>query len=150
MDEIITIDSNHIVALFNPDEAALRKAASAGVRSVVNFRTSDERGGLSLSDERRAAEAAGLNYLHHPVSADALDDQLVDDFRRSLDDLPQPVLLHCGSGKRAGALTLMTMAAERGLDGNAAIEMGRERGLDLSQEKIGQFVKDYADRKANV
>ena len=150
MDKIITLDSNHVVALFAPDEAALRKAASAGVRSVVNFRTSDEKTDLSLADERRVAEAAGLNYLHHPVSAEALDDGLVDDFRRSLDDLPQPVLLHCASGKRAGAMTLMTLAAERGLDGEAAIDMGRERGLDLSQEKIGQFVKDYADRKANV
>ncbi len=150
MDKIITIDSNHVVALFAPDEAALRKAASSGVRSVVNFRTSDEKTHLSLHDERRVAEAAGLNYLHHPVSADALDDALVDDFRRSLDDLPQPVLLHCASGKRAGAMALMTLAAENGLDGDAALDLGRARGLDLSQEKIGQFVKDYADRKANV
>lgn len=150
MDEIITIGSNHVVALFTPDEAALRKAASVGFRSVVNFRTADEKGGLSLPDESRVAEAAGLNYLHHPVSADALDDELVDDFRRSLDDLPQPVLLHCASGKRAGAMALMMLAAENGLDGDAVLDLGRERGLDLSQEKIAPFVKDYADRKANV
>lgn len=150
MDQIITIDSNHIVTLFAPDEAALRKAASSGIRSIVNFRTSDEKGGLSLPDERRVAEAAGLNYLHHLVTVDTLDDELVDDFRRSLIDLPQPVLFHCASGKRAGAMTLMALAADRGLDGEATIDMGRQRGLDLSQEKIGQFVTDYADRKSNV
>lgn len=45
-------------------------------------------------------------------------------------------------------MTLMALAANRGIDGDAAIDMGRESGLDLSQEKIGQFVKDYADRKS--
>ncbi|SLN73833.1 hypothetical protein LOS8367_03753 [Limimaricola soesokkakensis] len=74
----------------------------------------------------------------------------MDDFRRSLDDLPQPVLLHCASGKRAGAMTLMALAAEQGLDGEAAIAKGRAAGVDLTQEKIGQFVKDYADRKSGA
>ena len=76
MDRIATIDGNHIVALFTPDEAALRDAASADMKSVVNFRASDEKGGLSLEDERRVAEAAGLNYLHHPVTQETLSADL--------------------------------------------------------------------------
>ncbi|MGX9857526.1 beta-lactamase hydrolase domain-containing protein (plasmid) [Limimaricola variabilis] len=148
MDNVVEIDSNHGIARFAPDEAALRKAAEEGYRSVVNFRTTDEKQEVAPDEERRIVEETGLSYLHHPVSPDALDDELVDDFRRSLDDLPQPVLLHCASGKRAGAMTLMALAADRGIDGEAAIEMGREKGLDLSQEKIGQFAKDYADRKS--
>lgn len=146
MDKIATIDSNHIVALFNPDEGALRKAASAGMKSLVNFRAADDKG-LSPKEERRVAEAAGLNYLHFPVTADGLSDELVDEFRRSLDDLPQPVFLHCTSGKRAGAMTIMALADDKGWDGATALEEGRKRGLDLSQEKIGGFVKDHADRK---
>ena len=147
MDNIATIDSNHIVALFNPDEAALRKAATSGMRSLVNFRTSGEKG-LSLEEERRIADAAGLNYLHVPVSGDSLDAVQVDEFRRALDDLPQPVFLHCASGKRAAAMTLMALAADKGWDGDAALAEGRRRGIDLSEESIGQFVKSYADRKS--
>ncbi|WP_370282509.1 beta-lactamase hydrolase domain-containing protein [Pseudooceanicola sp.] len=150
MTQIVTIDSNHIVALFAPDEAALRQAASAGTRSVVNFRAADEAGGLSLPDERRVAERAGLNYLHHPVTAAELDDDNVDDFRRSLDDLPQPVFLHCASGKLAGAMALMAVAAENGWDGATALATGRDRGLDLSEDEIGTFVRAYADRKAGL
>jgi len=116
--------------------------------SVVDFRTADEKGGLSLQDERRVAERAGLSYLHYPVTAAELDAVGVDSFRRSLDDLPQPVFLHCGSGKRAGAMALMAIAADKGWDGGTALAEGRKRGLDLSEEDIGRFVKAYADRKA--
>lgn len=150
MDNTVTIDSQHSVARFAPDEAGLRQAAEQGFRSVVNFRTADEKQEVTPDEERRIAEEAGLAYLHHPVSPEALDDALVDEFRRSLGDLPQPVLLHCASGKRAGAMTLMALAAEKGLDGDAAIEKGRESGLDLSQEQIGQFVRTYADRKSGA
>ncbi|MBD3624577.1 MAG: hypothetical protein HUJ24_04200 [Rhodobacteraceae bacterium] len=148
MDHGVNLDTTHSVARFAPDAAALRHAADLGFRSVVNVRTSDEQHTITPDTERRIAGDAGLAYLHHPVAPDALDDALVDDFRRKLSDLPQPVLHHCASGKRAGAMTLMALAAAQGLEGEAAIARGRERGLDLSQDKIGQFVKDYADRKS--
>jgi uncharacterized protein (TIGR01244 family) len=146
--KIATIDPRHNVALFTPEEAALKQAASAGMKSVVNFRASGEKGGLELDEERVVAERLGLNYLHHPVTADGLDAESVDEFRRSLDDLPQPVFLHCSSGKRAGAMTLMALAADKGWDGETALQEGKTRGIDLTEEKIGQFVKSYVDDKA--
>ncbi len=148
--KIATIDSNHTVALFSPEPEALQQAASRGMKSVVNFRASGEKGGLSPEEEHQQAERLGLNYLHHPVTSDSLDTALVDDFRRSLDDLPQPVFLHCASGKRAGAMTLMALAADKGWDGDTALQEGKARGIDLTEEKIGQFVKSYADEKAGV
>ncbi|WP_417524069.1 beta-lactamase hydrolase domain-containing protein [Marinovum sp.] len=150
MDKIATLSPNHTVALFTPDEAALRQVADAGNMTVVNFRDAGEKGGLSPEEERRVAEAAGLNYLHFPMTAETLNPERVDEFRRTLDDLPQPVFLHCASGKRAGAMTLMALAADRGLDGEAALKLGQDHGLDLTEEKIGQFVKSYADEKAGV
>jgi uncharacterized protein (TIGR01244 family) len=148
--KIATIDPNHTVALFTPETDTLKQAASAGAKSLVNFRADGEKGGLTPDEEREQAERLGLNYLHHPVTADSLDAALVDDFRRSLDDLPQPVFLHCASGKRAGAMTLMALAADKGWDGETALQEGKARGIDLTEEKIGQFVKSYADDKANA
>ncbi|SDG48249.1 beta-lactamase hydrolase domain-containing protein [Sulfitobacter delicatus] len=148
--KIATIDPNHTVALFTPETGTLKQAASAGAKSLVNFRADGEKGGLTPDEEREQAERLGLNYLHHPVTADSLDAALVDDFRRSLDDLPQPVFLHCASGKRAGAMTLMALAADKGWDGDTALQEGKARGIDLTEEKIGQFVKSYADEKANA
>ncbi|MFW8637450.1 beta-lactamase hydrolase domain-containing protein [Cribrihabitans pelagius] len=148
--KIATIDPNHTVALFTPKTETLKQAASAGAKSLVNFRAEGEKGGLTPEEERQQAEHLGLNYLHHPVTTDSLDAALVDDFRRALDDLPQPVFLHCASGKRAGAMTLMALAADKGWDGETALQEGKARGVDLTEEKIGQFVKSYADDKANA
>ncbi len=150
MDNVVKIDNNYSVARFAPDQVTLRQAAEQGFRSVVNFRTAEEKQEVTPETERRIAEEAGLIYLHHPVSPDALDDALVDEFQQKLSGLPTPVLLHCSSGKRAGAMTLMAIGAEEGLDGDAVLAKGRENGLDLSGEKIGQFVKDYADRKSRA
>ncbi|MEI4264202.1 beta-lactamase hydrolase domain-containing protein [Roseovarius sp. D0-M9] len=148
--KIATLDPTHTVALFIPDVGTLEQAASAGAKTIVNFRASGEEGGISPEEEHQQTERLGLNYLHHPVTADSLDAALVDDFRRSLDDLPQPVFLHCASGKRAGAMTLMALAADKGWDGNTALQEGKARGIDLTEETIGQFVKSYADDKAGV
>ncbi|MBY6055437.1 beta-lactamase hydrolase domain-containing protein [Leisingera daeponensis] len=148
--KIATIDPNHTVALFMPETETLRQVASAGAKSLVNFRDDGEKGGMAPEEERQQAERLGLNYLHHPVTADSLDAALVDDFRRSLDDLPQPVFLHCASGRRAGAMTLMALATVKGWDGETALQEGKARGIDLTEEKIGQFVKSYADEKANA
>ncbi len=136
------------MALFTPDSGTLEQAGSAGAKTVVNFRAEGEKDGLTPDQERQQAEKLGLNYLHHPVTADSLDAALVDDFRRSLDDLLQPVFLHCASGKRAGAMTLMALAADKGWDGDTALQEGKARGIDLTEEKIGEFVKSYADEKA--
>ena len=150
MQNTVDIDSDHTVARFAPDAEALQHATQQGYRSVVNFKTDAEKQDVSPEEEKQLAEEAGLVYLHHPVAPDALDKALVDAFRNKLADLPRPVLLHCASGKRAGAMTLMAISATRGLDGDAALALGRAQGLDLTGEQIGQFVKTYADDKAGA
>lgn len=148
MDNVINIDSNLSVARFAPCSADLKKAAEQGFMSIVNFRTSEEKQEVQPGEEQRLAERAGLTYLHHPVSVETLDDVTVDIFRHRLAKLPTPVLLHCASGKRAGAMALMARAVEDGLTVEEAIALGQKYGLDLSEEKIGAFVKSYADRNA--
>ena len=146
--KIATIDPSHNVALFLPDAKTLEQAASAGMKTVVNFRAAHEKGGLDPDAEGLVAEKLGLNYLHHPVAPEDLSPETVDEFRRALDDLPQPVFLHCASGKRAGAMTLMALAADKGWDGDTALQEGKARGIDLAEDGIGQFIKSYADSKA--
>ncbi|MEQ3624203.1 MAG: sulfur transferase domain-containing protein [Celeribacter sp.] len=148
MQNTVDIDSDHTVARFAPDADTLQDAARQGYRSIVNFKTDVEKQDVTPAEEKRLAEDAGLAYLHHPVAPEALDGELVDAFRRKLADLPRPVLLHCASGKRAGAMTLMAIGATRGLDGDETLELGKQQGLDLTDEQIGQFVKSYANGKA--
>ncbi|MGJ8545557.1 MAG: beta-lactamase hydrolase domain-containing protein [Sulfitobacter sp.] len=150
MENTVKINANYQVAKFAPDASALRQAAAEGFRSVVNFRTAQEQPDLAPDEEGKIAAQAGVSYLHYPVAPDALDHELVEGFRHKLADLPTPILFHCASGKRAGAMVLMALAANEGLDGEAVIAKGQAQGLELSQEKIGNFVKSYADRYAKT
>lgn len=113
MQDVVQINERFTVAKFAPDPEQLRQASQEGFRSVVNMRTADEKG-HDPHEEARAAEEAGLSYLHHPVSGDRLSDEVVDTFRRKANELPAPVLVHCASGKRSGAMVMMHLAAEQG------------------------------------
>jgi protein tyrosine phosphatase (PTP) superfamily phosphohydrolase (DUF442 family) len=53
MDNVIKVDSNYSVALFAPDQAALRQAAEAGFRTIVNFRAAEEKQDVSPAEEHR-------------------------------------------------------------------------------------------------
>ncbi|EAR51068.1 hypothetical protein OG2516_04199 [Oceanicola granulosus HTCC2516] len=147
MDNVVTLDPRFTVATFAPDQAALAQAQKDGFRAVVNLRTASEKPEIAPDEEERIAREAGLAYLHHPTAADGLDAAHVDEFRRHLASLPDPVLVHCASGKRAGALTLMALGAENGWSGDEALAHGRQAGLDLANEQIGGFVSRYLDDK---
>ena len=144
MKDIVRIDEDLAVAKFAPDRDAIRGIADAGFRSVVNNRTDNERQDLPPFEEGGAVAEAGMDYHHHPVAGDALDDFVVDSFREKLPGLPKPVLVHCGSGKRSGAMVMMHVASEQGMSGDEALRKAREAGIDLGN--IADFVRDYVER----
>jgi uncharacterized protein (TIGR01244 family) len=146
MEATIRIDDRFTVARFAPDREALRQAAREGFRSVVNLRTADEKQELRPDEEGRLAEQAGLAYLHHPVSGEGLADEVVDGFRRKVADLPAPVLVHCASGKRSGALVMMHLASEQGWSGEQVLERAESMGFECDTPQLEAFVKSYVDR----
>lgn len=91
------------------------------------------------------AEEAGLTYLHYPVAGDKLSEDLVDDFRQKVETLPAPVLVHCASGKRSGAMVMMHLGADQGMTGDEAIEKAGAMGLECGPE-LEHFVRGYVDR----
>jgi uncharacterized protein (TIGR01244 family) len=78
--------------------AALKQA---GYHSIVNLRAESE-SGANVAEERKAAEAEGLRYIHLPFSNAAPDASKLDEFLAAV-VLPenQPMMLHCASGGRA-------------------------------------------------
>ena len=109
-----------------PNQAALSAAAAAGYRSVIDLRAPNEDRGL---DEKAAVENLGMSYVNLPVdgttgvsyaNASALD--------KLLAEAPKPVLVHCASGNRVGAL-LALRAKAHGADDDAALKLGVATGL---------------------
>ena len=146
MENTIRMSDAYVVARFEPTRETFEQIAGEGFRSVVSLQTTGEDQKLPIEDERRTAEAAGLAFYHQPVSGHSLDDAAVDRFREALGRLPRPILLHCASGKRSGAMTMMHLASEQGMTGDEAIERAEEMGFECDTPELEAFVKDYVDR----
>ena len=110
-----------------PSAAQFATAAAAGYKSVIDLRTPAESRGLE--DEKAAVEKLGMTYINLPVdgaggvsyaNAAALDELL--------GKAAHPVLIHCSSGNRAGAL-LALRAKLRGADNEAALALGIAGGV---------------------
>jgi len=105
-----------VVTAGQPDEAALRDLAKDGFVAVIDLRGPDEDRGL---DERKSVEALGMNYISLPVAdADAINYENAAALDELLGRMPGPVLVHCATGNRAGAL----LALRQRLNGVSAAE----------------------------
>lgn len=86
--------------------SAMAWAAEAGFRSVINNRPDFEGGPEQPTSEavQTAAEAAGLVYVHLPVSPAVQTPEDIAQFAALLATLPRPILAFCRSGARSGKL----------------------------------------------
>lgn len=62
--------------------------------------------------EEDAARAAGLAYVHIPVTSTDMTDEIVWRFKNAIDHAPGPVLAHCRSGARSFYLWLLSTALD--------------------------------------
>jgi uncharacterized protein (TIGR01244 family) len=122
-----------------PSSDQLKQLKQEGFRAVVNLRPSSEQTGF---DEPAETGRLGLRYFHIPV-ADA--GGLTRDAVKALDEVLQdpgnlPVLVHCGSGNRVGALFALRAAWLRGLAVSDAIETGRRHGLTKLEDDVRRIL----------
>ncbi|MCE5233584.1 MAG: sulfur transferase domain-containing protein [Mizugakiibacter sp.] len=111
-----------------PSAGQLAAFARAGGRCVINLRPQAELGDW---DEDAVVRALGLAYVHIPIDgAAALCREAA---RRLADALARhgagPVLVHCGSGNRVGALVALKAAWVDGHAPAQALAAGRQAGL---------------------
>jgi uncharacterized protein (TIGR01244 family) len=113
-----------------PTAEQLETLAERGYVAVVDLRGPGEDRGL---DEVEAVAAAGLAYSPLPIpDAAAVNADNARRLGELLDSFDGPVLVHCGSGNRVGALAAL-LAAEEGADLDEALEAGRTAGLTRSE-----------------
>lgn len=142
MENTKQIDDNLSIAMGQPTTEQLQQAAKEGFKSVLNLRSPQEEG--FANDEQQQAEAAGLKYVNLPVKLDGMSDELTDRVLQEIDRLPKPALIHCKSGMRSGAMTLMSVATKRGMTANEAIALSKQNGFDYdSNPQMKQFFEHY-------
>jgi len=111
-----------------PTADDLRAAAELGVRTVLDVRTPGE---LKDFDEPALVGELGMVYRNFGFrSPDQLTDEVFDGVRALLaDPAAAPILFHCGSANRVGAVWLAHRVLDEGVELEAAVEQAHAVGL---------------------
>lgn len=108
-----------------PSPDALGRLGEMGFRTVVNLRTEKE----GAPAQRAVVEAQGLRYVWIPVTPETFSLADVEAVEKVLDDPASgPVLFHCASSNRVGAVWA-AIQARKGKSLEEAVDAGRQAGL---------------------
>ena len=148
MENLKKINEQLSIATNQVTPTQLQQAAQAGFKSVLNFRSPQEEG--FLSDEEKQAEAAGLEYVNLPVKPNGITEELADQIIQQIDYLPKPILLHCKSGLRSGAMALMYIAIKEKIPADTILEQGEEMGFDCNKfPEMKKFLITHISKYSN-
>jgi uncharacterized protein (TIGR01244 family) len=102
---------------------------AAGITRIFNLRTAEEMQTAGI-DGAELAAAHGMRYAQSPVAGAAgFTPAVLEAFAREMESGSGPMLLHCGSGARAGNLYAAWLVRYRGL--TPAEAMARVEPLGL-------------------
>lgn len=125
-----------ITSAGQPDEAAFKIFADSGYAAVIDLRTDGEDRGL---DEEAVVQGLGMDYLSFPIGSDGISFENARALDEALNAYDKPVLVHCASGNRVGAL-LALRASLNGADDATAMELGRQGGLTRLEPKVREIL----------
>jgi len=125
---------------------AVTPSAVAGIKkmgfaSIINLRLDNEKG-ADIEAEAAAAKAAGINFVHLPLSGSAPDPAVADRFLKTITEPGnQPAFIHCASGNRAAAMWLIKRVLIDKWDNDRALEEAGQLGSMSPVMKT--FALDY-------
>ena len=130
----------YVATAGQPEEEHLRRLAEAGYKTVVDLRTSEEDRGF---DEPEVVRQAGMEYVNIPVGHETIEDETFEQFRQLMKDPEhRPVLVHCSSANRVGALLIPYLVLDEGKSAGEAEEVASEVGL--RSDELRQAALRYA------
>jgi uncharacterized protein (TIGR01244 family) len=130
-----------ITAAGQPDEAGFKVFAENGYVAVIDLRTKEENRGL---DEPAFVESLGMEYVAFPISADDITLHKARELDRLLGHYDAPVLVHCASSNRVGALLALRAFNETG-DAELALEIGKAGGMTRLENTVKEVLEVKQD-----
>ena len=114
-----------------PEDFVLAK--EEGIATVINIRHPDEIG----FDEEQVVEDLGMTY-HNLAwgSPSELTDDVLDSYRELLRTEKRPILFHCGSSNRVGAIWMAYRALDDGIGLESALSESITVGLRTQAYKV--------------
>lgn len=121
-----------------PSAAQLGQAKEAGLASVITLCPPHECGW----DERAVAAALGLRFESIAIASGGdLTRDAAHRLHELLESLPRPVLVHCGSANRVGALFALRACFVEGHAPEIALERGRRAGMTGLEATVLQILR---------
>ena len=123
-----------------PTQEQFQILAKTGIKHVINLRMPGE----IDWDEAGLVKSLGMQYYSIPVSgATGITLENAQRLEQLLDSLRvEPVLVHCHSGNRVGALISVYEAKVRGQDIETAIAEGRRWGLTKAEPTVRKMLSE--------
>ena len=117
-------------------EGALEELKDLGFTAIVDLRSPEE----GIAEEQAGAKKLGLKYFNIPVGAKTPTKDQVAAFTAIVEDESNlPMMVHCVSANRAGAMWSLYRVA-MGVPHEIAIEEGRTVGLKPRRENAVRAV----------
>ena len=121
-----------------PDAAAFGIFAEQGYTTVIDIRTEAEDRGM---DEAAVVSDLGMEYVLFPIDKpEAINFENAKELGRLINEAEGPVLVHCGSANRVGALFALRASLD-GADAENALEYGREAGMTRLEGRVKEVLK---------
>ncbi len=122
-------DSFAVGAQLAPDDLAELKAK--GFRQVIDNRPDDEApAGAKAADIKRAAEAAGLSFVHAPFVGRPTAEAI-----QAASEAHGPAIAYCRSGTRSVTAWAMSQARRGAMSADEIVDAAAEAGYNLSALK---------------
>ena len=110
-----------------PKPADFEQASKSGVKTIINIRHDAE---ITDFDEATVVAGYGLHYVHLPWNGvEELTDEVFDRTRELLNTAERPLMLHCGSANRVGAVWIPWRVLDGGLTFDEALAEATVVGL---------------------
>lgn len=127
------------------EPSALAELAKRGYKTIVSLRESGESGAMT-SEVDAAARAAGMRFIHVPMSAGSPSEAAATAALAAIRDAGnQPVFLYDASGSRAAAILMIKRMLVGGWPEDRAYNEAVLVGL--SSPALKGFVLDYVARR---
>jgi len=122
-----------ITAAGQPSAQNLTELADSGYAAVIDLRTAGEERGI---DEQGLVESLGMDYVSLPIAGrGAISFENARKLDEILDKYDEPVLVHCGSSNRVGALFALREKMNGANDDDALI-FGRSAGMTSLESTV--------------
>ena len=128
---------NGVSTAGQPDAAALSIFAEQGYRTVIDIRTESEDRGI---DEAKVVGDLGMEYIVFPIDRpEAINFDNARKLARLVEEADGPVLVHCASSNRVGALFALQKSLD-GADDETALEYGKEAGMTRLEGRVKEVL----------